>query len=124
MCRCRLQYHRHGRRQSSSTTPLSIQHKRNGAYGRSKGVWCITMAKFILSVGDGTFKILASEARRRDVTVQQLLRAVIVPEWVRENVEENPSMVPREVAPHLMRQSIYPGQRDQMLQIPVNRLRP
>ena len=82
------------------------------------------MAKFILSVGDGTFKILASEARRRDVTVQHLLRAVIVPEWVRENVEENPSMVPREVAPHLMRQSIYPGQRDQMLQIPVNRLRP
>jgi len=46
------------------------------------------MAKFILSVGDGTFEILASEAKRRDVTVQQLLRAVIVPEWVRENVED------------------------------------
>jgi hypothetical protein len=83
------------------------------------------MAKFILSVGDGTFKILASEARRRDVTVQQLLRAVIVPEWVRENVEENlTSMAPRDVAPHLMHQSIYPGQRDQMLQTPVNRLDP
>ena len=83
------------------------------------------MAKFILSVGDGTFKILSSEAKRRDVTVQQLLRAVIVPEWVRENVEENPpSILPREVAPHLMHQSIYPGQRDQMLQTPVNRLRP
>ena len=83
------------------------------------------MAKFILSVGDGTFKILASEAKRRDVTVQQLLRAVIVPEWVRENLEPNPlSIAPREVAPHLMHQSIYPGQRDQMLQTPVNRLRP
>lgn len=83
------------------------------------------MAKFILSVGDGTFKILESEAKRRDVTVQQLLRAVIVPEWVRENAQLNPpSMPPREVAPHLMRQSIYPVQREQLLQTPVNRLRP
>ncbi len=92
------------------------------------------MAKFILSVGDGTFKILESEAKRRDVTVQQLLRAVIVPEWVRENLEVNsslmaprtnpPSMPTREIAPHLMRESIYPGQRDQLLQTPVNRLRP
>ncbi|OLD15026.1 MAG: hypothetical protein AUI50_01295 [Crenarchaeota archaeon 13_1_40CM_2_52_14] len=83
------------------------------------------MAKFILSVGDGTFKILASEAKRRDVTVQQLLRAVIVPEWVRENIEPSPpSIAPREVAPHLIHQSIYPSQRDQMLQAPVNRLRP
>jgi hypothetical protein len=83
------------------------------------------VAKFILSVGDGTFEILASEAKRRDVTVQQLLRAVIVPEWVRENVEVNARpKAPREVAPHLMRQSIYPGQRDPMLQAPLSRLRP
>jgi hypothetical protein len=85
------------------------------------------MAKFILSVGDGTFKILASEARRRDVTVQQLLRAVIVPEWVRENAEVSPPSTPtREVPPHLLHQSIYPTQRDQMLEThvtPVNRLR-
>jgi hypothetical protein len=80
------------------------------------------------------FKILASEAKRRDVTVQQLLRAVIVPEWARENLEvnhasmeskSNPlSMPTREIAPHLMHQSIYPGQRDQILQSPVSRLRP
>ena len=82
------------------------------------------MAKFILSVGDDTFRILESEAKRRDVTVQQLLRAVIVPEWVRENPEVNPaSMIPREIAPHMMHRSIYPGQRDQLLQTPVSRLR-
>lgn len=82
------------------------------------------MAKFILSVGDGTFEIIASEAKKRDVTVQQLLRAVIVPEWVRENVEVNPgSIQPREVTPHLMSQSIHTGQRDQFLQTPVSRLR-
>jgi hypothetical protein len=83
------------------------------------------MAKFILSVGDGTFKILASEAKRRDVTIQQLLRAVIVPEWVRENLEANPPSMPtREMTPPLMHQSIYPSQREQMLQTSVNRLRP
>jgi len=85
----------------------------------------MTMAKFILSMGDGTFKILESEAKRRDVTVQQLLRAVIVPEWVRENLEANAnSWRPKEIAPHLMHQSIYPGQRDPMLQAPLSRLRP
>jgi hypothetical protein len=82
------------------------------------------MAKFILSVGNGTFEIIASEAKKRDVTVQQLLRAVIVPEWVRENVEVSPrSIQPREVAPHLMRESNHFGQRDQMLQTTVGRLR-
>ena len=91
------------------------------------------MAKFILSVGDGTFTLLEAEAKRRDITVQQLLRAVIVPEWARENLEVDPSsmgpranpppMPTRGIAPHLMRESIYPG-RDQLLQTPVNRLRP
>jgi len=82
------------------------------------------MAKFILSVGDGTFEIIASEAKKRDVTVQQLLRAVIVPEWVRENVEVNPGSIrPQEVAPHLMPQSIRTVQREQFLQTPVSRLR-
>lgn len=83
-----------------------------------------SLAKFILSVGDGTFKILASEAKRRDVTVQQLLRAVIVPEWARENIElDRHTMTTKEVAPHLMHESIYPNQRDQYFQTPVNRLR-
>lgn len=92
------------------------------------------MAKFILSVGDDTYKTLAAEAKRRDVTIQQLLRAVIVPEWTRENLEVNPSsmtlratppsMPTREIAPRMFRESIYPGQRDQLLQTPVNRLRP
>jgi len=92
------------------------------------------MAKFILSVVDGTFEIRECEAKRRDVTVQELRRAGMVPEWLRENLEVNsslmapranpPSMQTREIAPHLMRESIYPGQRDHLLQTPVNRLRP
>src|SRR6266487_352962 len=45
------------------------------------------MAKFIMSIGDEAFKLLSFEATNRDVTVQQLLRAVIVPEWIKHNMD-------------------------------------
>lgn len=64
------------------------------------------MAKFMISVGDSIFKIIESEAKKRHVTVQELMRAVIVPEWVRENLEVDPTLTsPRGIAPHLMHQS-------------------
>jgi len=82
------------------------------------------VAKFILSVGDETFRVLATEARKRDVTVQQLLRAVIVPEWVRENLEMNPIQPAyREISPHLMRPPIYTSQREPVLQTSRSRIR-
>ena len=46
------------------------------------------MVKFIMSIGNEAFGILAEEARHRDVTVQQLLRAVVVPDWIKENIAE------------------------------------
>ena len=74
------------------------------------------MAKFILSVGDQTFRVLATEARKRDVTVQQLLRAVILPEWVKDNVALNAQELPRrEIAPHLMRYSAYRHQQEPVI---------
>jgi hypothetical protein len=74
------------------------------------------MAKFILSVGDQTFRILCTEARKRDVTVQQLLRAVILPEWAKDNLElKNLEPSPREIAPHLMRSSMYRSQQEPLL---------
>lgn len=45
------------------------------------------MVKFIMSIGNEAFSVLADEARHRDVTVQQLLRAVVVPDWIKENLE-------------------------------------
>ena len=38
------------------------------------------MTKLMLSLGDQTFRTLALEANSQDVTVQQLVRALIVPE--------------------------------------------
>jgi hypothetical protein len=40
------------------------------------------MSKFIMSLGDGAYEVLQLEATRRWISVQELLRAVIIPEWV------------------------------------------
>ena len=37
--------------------------------------------KFMLSLRDKAFQWLIDEAERRDTTVQEVLRAVILPEW-------------------------------------------
>ena len=41
------------------------------------------MAKFMLSLRDENFKLLMTEAEERGITVQVLIRAVIIPDWVK-----------------------------------------
>ena len=41
------------------------------------------MAKLMVSIGEENFRLLSFEAKDRGITVQELLRAVIVPDWVR-----------------------------------------
>ena len=43
------------------------------------------MAKFMLSLRDENFKLLTTEAEDRGITVQELIRAVIIPDWVKLN---------------------------------------
>jgi hypothetical protein len=43
------------------------------------------MAKFMLSLRDENFKLLTNEAEDRGITVQELIRAVIIPDWVKLN---------------------------------------
>jgi hypothetical protein len=43
------------------------------------------MSKFIMSLGDVAYEVLQLEAARRYISVQELLRAVIIPEWVEQN---------------------------------------
>ena len=45
------------------------------------------MAKFIFSLGDANFQMLKSEAKARDISIQELLRAVIIPDWMKGNME-------------------------------------
>jgi len=51
------------------------------------------MAKLMVSIGDANFRLLSLEARDRGITLQELLRAVIVPDWVRSS---NISRIQRE----------------------------
>src|SRR2546427_485819 len=51
------------------------------------------MAKFMLSIGNESYGLLSSEARDRGIKVQELIRAVIIPEWARVNLTERASTV-------------------------------
>ncbi len=42
------------------------------------------MAKFMLSLRDENFQNLISEAQGRGITIQELIRAVIIPDWVKQ----------------------------------------
>jgi hypothetical protein len=41
------------------------------------------MTKKMLAFHPDTYEMLQSEAKRRDVTIQELIRAVIIPDWAR-----------------------------------------
>src|SRR3989442_13006759 len=43
------------------------------------------MAKFIFSLGDSCFEAIKAEAEARGINVQQLIRAVIIPDWIRQS---------------------------------------
>ncbi len=78
----------------------------------------------MLSVREKAFAVISSEAKNRGVTVQELLRAVIVPEWARENLE--PSTIPEtaiQITPHEIKPSMSSKQRDSKLGITVGQLR-
>jgi hypothetical protein len=42
------------------------------------------MAKFMLSLRDENFQLLTLEAQQRGISVQELIRAVIIPDWVKQ----------------------------------------
>ena|SRR5438876_11784830 len=41
-----------------------------------------SMSKFMMSLGEDAYQVLQLEAKRRLISIQELLRAVIIPEWV------------------------------------------
>jgi len=45
------------------------------------------MAKFIFSMGNENYRKLQAEAKTRDVTIQALIRTVVIPEWIRTHIE-------------------------------------
>ena len=49
------------------------------------------LAKFMLSLREENFKLLEDEADDRGITVQELIRAVIIPDWVKINTLAKPT---------------------------------
>ena len=41
------------------------------------------MPKFMQTLDESVFRILQKEARERGTTIQELIRAVIMPEWLK-----------------------------------------
>ena len=82
------------------------------------------MAKFIMSVGDETLQVLTTEAEKRNLRVQQLIRAVIVPEWVRANLATTGDEIDRrEITSRFTRPSVYEMQREPVLRARTDRTR-
>src|SRR6266487_997684 len=82
------------------------------------------MNKIMLSLADETYLTVSSQAKKRGISVQELLRAVIVPEWVKENLRP-PTMSTRTVgvalAPTPPQMNQY--HRNRILDITVGQLK-
>ena len=69
----------------------------------------------MLSLREENFKLLETEADDRGITVQELIRAVIIPDWVKVNTLAKPS-------PDKIRTITPVNGREQYIQ-PMGRLR-
>ena len=75
-------------------------------------------------MGDETFLTVSSQARKRGISVQELLRAVIVPEWVKENLQPHPKASPnREIALEPSAPQMNPYHRNRILDNTVGQLK-
>ena len=67
----------------------------------------------MLSVHEESFKTMAAEASDRGISVQELLRAVFVPDWVKDNIDPSAKRRSlREVAARLKSRAKSSAQRD------------
>ena len=83
------------------------------------------MAKFMLSLRDESYQLILSEARERGISVQELLRAVVVPEWVGKSLRPAASFSQpaKEGVPRSSKFSSPSLQPDPFLKVRVSRSR-
>ncbi len=78
----------------------------------------------MLSMGEETFLTVSYQAKKRGISVQELLRAVIVPEWVKENLSPHTtSFRPAEIALEPSAPQMNPYHRNRILDITVGQLK-
>ena len=85
---------------------------------KSNGGGLSAIAKFMLSVREESFTTISAEAKARGISVQELLRAVVVPDWVRDNIDPSAQRRSlREVAARLKSRSKSSPERDPFVTI-------
>jgi len=78
----------------------------------------------MLSIREEAFQVISAEARGRGVSVQELLRAVVLPEWVKDNIGPSTLQQPlREAAPQMARYSMPSKQPDPFIRVSSARSR-
>jgi hypothetical protein len=82
------------------------------------------MNKIMLSMAEETFLTVSYQAKKRGISVQELLRAVIVPEWVKDNLR------PQTMSSHTVETALEPTapqmnpyHRNRILDITVGQLK-
>ncbi len=66
-----------------------------GYLGNNGETTKLSSIKVMVAFGKQTFDLINGEAKERGVTVQELLRAVIIPDWVKQNVSVRRSSTSR-----------------------------
>jgi len=80
------------------------------------------LAKFMLSLRDESFELLQTEAEDRGISVQELIRAVIIPDWVKINTAARPAFDNGNNGIRTYR-STSPREHEQTFQPTMSRLR-
>jgi len=87
---------------------------------RSLGV---QLAKFMLSLRDESFELLQTEAEDRGISIQELIRAVIIPDWVKLNNVTKPAFDNGNNGLRAYRSSAPVREQEQMFQPAMSRVR-
>jgi hypothetical protein len=87
---------------------------------RSLGV---QLAKFMLSLRDESFELLQTEAEDRGISMQELIRAVIIPDWVKLNNAAKPGFDNGNNGVRAYRSTAPARDQEQMFQPAMSRIR-
>src|SRR3989449_3536358 len=83
----------------------------------------VHLAKFMLSLRDESFELLQTEAEDRGISIQELIRAVIIPDWVKLNSVAKPAFDNGNNELRAYRSSAPVRDQEQMFQPAMSRIR-
>src|SRR2546425_10179526 len=83
----------------------------------------VKLAKFMLSLRDESFELLQTEAEDRGISIQELIRAVIIPDWVKVNTASKPAFDNGNNGIRSYRSTTTMRDQEQMFQPAMSRIR-